>query len=36
MIQRWTITGDMHRVFDRFDHLDKTPNTGIIILGDVF
>ena len=34
MIQRWIITGDTHRVFTRFDHLDKTPNTGIIILGD--
>ena len=34
MIQHWIITGDTHRVFTRFDHLDKTPNTGIIILGD--
>lgn len=34
MIQRFIITGDTHRVFTRFDHLDKTPNTGIIILGD--
>lgn len=34
MIQRWIITGDTHRKFSRFKHLDKTPNTGIIILGD--
>ena len=26
---------DTHRMFSRFKHLDKTPNTGIIILGDV-
>lgn len=35
MIEHWLITGDTHRMFGRFDHLDKTPNTGIIILGDV-
>ena len=35
VIQRWIVTGDTHRVFSRFKHLDKTPNTGIIILGDV-
>ena len=35
MIERWLITGDCHRMFSRFKHLDKTPNTGIIILGDV-
>ena len=35
MIERWLITGDCHRIFSRFKHLDKTPNTGIIILGDV-
>lgn len=35
MIQRFIVTGDTHRDFTRFDHLDKTPNTGIIILGDV-
>ena len=35
MIERWLITGDTHRIFSRFKHLDKTPNTAIIILGDV-
>ena len=34
MIDRFLITGDTHRMFSRFKHLDKTPNTGIIILGD--
>lgn len=34
MIERFLITGDTHRMFSRFKHLDKTPNTGIIILGD--
>jgi 3-oxoacid CoA-transferase subunit A len=35
MIEHWLITGDTHRMFSRFKYLDKTPNTGIIILGDV-
>ena len=35
MIEHWLITGDTHRNFSRFKYLDKTPNTGIIILGDV-
>lgn len=35
MIERFIITGDTHRVFGRFQALDKTPNTAIIILGDV-
>ena len=35
MIEHWLITGDTHRNFNRFKYLDKTPNTGIIILGDV-
>jgi 3-oxoacid CoA-transferase subunit A len=35
MIERWIVTGDCHGQFSRFDHLDKTPNTGVIILGDV-
>lgn len=34
MIEHWLITGDCHRMFSRFKHLDKTSNTGIIILGD--
>lgn len=35
MIERWIITGDCHGQFSRFKHLDKTPNTAVIILGDV-
>ena len=35
MIQRWIITGDCHGQFGRFKSLDKTPNTAVIILGDV-
>lgn len=34
-INRWIVTGDCHGQFSRFKHLDKTSNTGVIILGDV-
>ena len=35
MVSHWLITGDCHGQFGRFKNLDKTPNTAIIILGDV-
>lgn len=35
MIEKWIITGDCHGQFMRFKHLEKTPNTAVIILGDV-
>lgn len=35
MIKKWIITGDCHGQFMRFRHLEKTPNTAIIVLGDV-
>ena len=34
MIQRWILTGDTHGQFSRFENLDRTPNTAVIILGD--
>ena len=34
MITKWIITGDCHGQFMRFKHLEKTPNTAVIILGD--
>lgn len=35
MVSHWLVTGDCHGQFGRFKNLDKTPNTAIIILGDV-
>lgn len=35
MITKWIITGDCHGQFGRFKFLDPTPNTAVIILGDV-
>ena len=35
MIEKWIITGDCHGQFMRFKNLEKTPNTAVIILGDV-